>query len=126
MKLGTAVKNIALSQKVTRKTVWEIRKRFEKDGDYGLKDHMHGRLFEPLSQEFYDLVVQEWKKYKCGARKLHIILKKKGFAVSLRKISQILVREGFQKPFPKRKNQENTSDMSGHCQTICGTLIGTP
>lgn len=49
------------------------------------------------------MVVQEWKKYKCGARKLHAILKKRGFGVSLRKISQVLVKEGFQKPFPKRR-----------------------
>jgi len=64
---------------------------------------MPGRLFEPLNANFYDLVVQEWKKYKCGARKLHAILKKKGFGVSLRKISRVLVEEGFQKPYLKRR-----------------------
>jgi len=88
---------------VSRITVWKIKKRFEKYGEYGLKDHKPGRLFEPLNNNFYDLVVQEWKKNKCGARKLFVILKKKGFGVSLRKISQVLVREGFQKSFPKRK-----------------------
>jgi len=49
------------------------------------------------------LVISEWRKYKCGARKLHAIFKKKGFNVSRRKIEQVLVKEGFQKPFPKRR-----------------------
>lgn len=47
--------------------------------------------------------MQEWKKQKCGARKLYVIFKKKGFKVSRRKIEQVLIKEGFQKPFPKRK-----------------------
>ncbi len=97
------VGRIALAQRVTRKTVWEIKKKFEKYGEEGLKDHKPGRLFEPLSPKFYDLVVKEWKKLKCGARKLHAIFKKKGFKVSRRKIEQVLVKEGFQKSVPKRK-----------------------
>lgn len=47
--------------------------------------------------------MQEWKKQKCGARKLYVVFKKKGFKVSRRKIEQVLIKEGFQKPFPKRK-----------------------
>lgn len=56
-----------------------------------------------MNSKFYDLVIQEWKRYKCGARKLHAILKKKGFKVSLRKISQVMVKEGLQKPCLKRR-----------------------
>ena len=83
--------------------LWKIEQRYKKYGENDLKDHKPGRLFEPLSAKFYDLVVGEWKIYKCGARKLHFILKKKRFKVSLRKISQVLVKYGFQKPFPKRQ-----------------------
>lgn len=68
-----------------------------------MKDHKHGRLPEPLSQKFYNLVVKEWMKQKCGARKFHIIFKKKGFSVSRRKIEQVLIKEGFKKSVPKRK-----------------------
>lgn len=60
-------------------------------------------MFEPLSAKFYTLVIEEWKKYRCGARKLHAIMQKKGFSVSLRKISQVLVKEGFQKPNMKKR-----------------------
>jgi putative transposase len=84
-------------------TVWRIQQAYNKWGDDGLKDHRAGRLFEPLNAKFYDLVIAEWKKNKCGARKLHVILKNKGFSVSLRKISQVMKTEGFQKPFPKRQ-----------------------
>src|SRR3990167_2597789 len=98
-----AIKNVALAQHITRKSVWELKTKFEKYGEDGLIDHKPGRLFEPLNSKFYDLVIEYWKKYKCGARKLHAILKKKGFSVSLRKISQVLVKEGFQKPCLKRR-----------------------
>ena len=77
--MGMPIKRIALAQKITRKSVWEIKKKYKKYGEHGLKDHKSGRLFEPLSSKFYDLVILEWKKQKCGARKLHAILKKKGF-----------------------------------------------
>lgn len=83
--------------------LWKIKKRYEKDSDYGLKNHKPGRLFEPLNPKFYDLVIKEWKKNKCGARKLHVILRKKGFSVSLRKISQVMIREGLQKPDLKKR-----------------------
>jgi len=48
-------------------------------------------------------VVEKWKKNRCGARKLYKIIRQDGFKVSLRKISQILVHEGFQKPCLKRQ-----------------------
>jgi putative transposase len=78
--------------------VWRIKQKFETDGKEALKDHTPGRLFEPLSYKFYDEIIDGWKYYRCGARKLHQIFKKKGFSVSLRKISQVLIKEGFQKP----------------------------
>jgi transposase InsO family protein len=68
-----------------------------------LVDHKAGRLFEPLSATFYNLVIDEWKSHKYGARKLHAVLKKRGSCVSLRKISQVLVAEGFQKPNLKKR-----------------------
>jgi biotin operon repressor len=94
---------IALSMKITRMAVWKIWQKYKKYGNHGLVDHKSGRLFEPLNSKFYDHVISKWKEYKCGARKLHFILKHEGFGVSCRKIEQVLVKEGFQKPFPKRQ-----------------------
>lgn len=73
------------------------------DGNYAFKDKKQGRPFEPLNAQFYNLVIEEWKRNKCGARKLKAILDKKGFNVSLRKISQVMVKEGLQKPVPRRQ-----------------------
>lgn len=92
-----------MAQKISRIAVWKIRINYKKYGKDALKDHKPGRLFEPLNPKFYDVVVCGWKRQKCGARKLHAILKKKGFRVSRHKIEQVLIREGFQKPFPKRR-----------------------
>ena len=86
-----------------RKTIWEINKKYNCFGENGLKDHRPGRLFEPLNHKFYDIVIQEWKRNKCGARKLYQVLRKKGFSVSLRKISQVMIKEGFQKPCKARQ-----------------------
>lgn len=83
---------------MSRVTVWKIKKRFQQNGELALRDHKPGKLPLPLSSKFYDLVISTWKRNKCGARKLHAILKKQGFSVSLRKISQVMVKEGFQKP----------------------------
>jgi putative transposase len=94
---------VALSMKISRMALWKIEQKYKKWGKEGLKNHKSGRLFEPLSNKFYEQVISEWKRYKCGARKLHIIFKKRGFKVSRRKIEQVLVQEGLQKPFPKRK-----------------------
>ena len=94
---------VALAQKVSRMAVWKIVQAHKKYGPDGLRDHKPGQLFEPLNPTFYKKIVDEWKKQRCGARKLNAIFKKRGFGVSLRKISQVLVREGFQKPCPKRR-----------------------
>jgi hypothetical protein len=73
------------------------------EGDLAFKDKRKGRPFEPLNAKFYNLVIEEWGKNKCGARKLKAVLDRKGFFVSLRKISQIMIQEGFQKPCKKRQ-----------------------
>tara|TARA_Y100000310_G_C20593126_1_gene769133 strand:- start:363 stop:1181 length:819 start_codon:yes stop_codon:yes gene_type:complete len=97
------VNEIALAQNISRVAVWKIRKKYEQWGDDGLKDHKPGRLFEPLSLRFYKLVITEWKKTKYGARKLKAHFDRKGYKVSLRKIQQVMVKEGFQKPNPKKQ-----------------------
>jgi len=97
------VQDVALAQKVSRISVWKIYQTYKKWSYDGLRDHKAGRLFEPLNSKFYQRVIDEWQKQRCDARKLHTILKKKGFGVSLRKISQVMKTEGFQKPCPKRQ-----------------------
>ena len=70
-------KNIAMAMKVSCVAIWKIEQRYKLDGLNGLKDHKPGRSFEPLNPKCYDLICSEWKDNKCGARKLHSILKRK-------------------------------------------------
>jgi len=51
---------IALSMKISRKAVWKIEQKYKKWGKEGLKDSRPGRLFEPLSHKFYELVLFLW------------------------------------------------------------------
>jgi len=88
---------------VSRMTIWKLEQKYELYGDSGLKNFPTGRPFEPLNQNFYDLVIKEWRRNRCGARKLYQVMKRKGFSVSLRKISQVMIKEGLQKPCPKRQ-----------------------
>lgn len=97
------INRIALAQKINRKTVWEINKKFKIRGNDGLETHKSGRPFESLNINFCNLVIKEWKNNKCGARKLHAVFKRKGFGVSKCKIEQVMIKEGFQKPFLKRR-----------------------
>jgi len=92
-----------LAQKISRMEIWRIRKKFERDGLLALKDHKPGAPKQPISPKFRERVVKEWQKQRCGARKLHVILKLKGFGVSLRKVREILVEKGFVKCVPKRR-----------------------
>ena len=94
---------IAMAMGVSRMAIWKIVQKYKADGEEGIKTHSPGRLFEPLSSKFYNLVVEEWKKNKCGARKLYAVMTRKGFSVSRRKIEQVLIAEGLQKPVKRRK-----------------------
>lgn len=94
---------VACAQRVSRMAIWKVWRSYQEYGEDGLKDHTPGRLFEPLNPKFYKKVVEEWKRNRCGARKLHAVLKRQGFGVSLWKISQVMRVEGFQKPCPKRQ-----------------------
>lgn len=98
-----AINRIAQAQKVSRKTIWEIKKKFKAKGILALENNKGGRPFEPLAPKFYQLVIDEWQENRCGARKLHAIMMRKGFTVSRRKIEQVLKAEGLQKHVLKRQ-----------------------
>ena len=100
---GMSRSRICQAMMISRMALWKIEQRYKADGEFGLKDHKPGRLFEPLNERFYELVVDSWKNNRCGARKLHAMLKRKGFSVSRRKIEQVMKAEGFQKAVLKRQ-----------------------
>lgn len=100
---GKSKTDICKAMGISRMALWKIGKRYKKYGEEGLKDHLAGRPLVPLNNKFYSLVVETWKENKCGARKLHRIIKDKGFLVSRRKIEQVMKSEGLQMPVVKRQ-----------------------
>lgn len=92
-----------MAQKISRMTVWRLKQSFKKNNNLAFISQKKGRPFEPLNPKFYNFVVEQWKQNKCGARKLHEVMKQKGFGVSRRKIEQVLVAEGLQKEFLRRQ-----------------------
>lgn len=92
-----------MAQNINRSTIYRLKRRFEKEGVLAFKDRKTGRPFESLNPSAYDLIVKTYHENKCGARKLHAIMKRKGFGISRRKIEQVLILEGFQKSTPRRQ-----------------------
>lgn len=98
---------IAEIQKISKSMVYRLLKKFNASGIDGMITHKPGRLFEPLSPKFYNLVVETWKENKCGSRKLYQVLKRKGFSVSQKKIQQVMDFEKLTKPCLKRRGQKS-------------------
>lgn len=88
---------------VSRMTIWNIEQKYSQYGSSSFATKKPGRPFEKLNESYTKIIIDLWYKNRCGARKLHMISTKKGYCVSKNKIEQILIENGFQKPFPKRK-----------------------
>lgn len=95
-KLGiTPVAKIAEWRKVPKRTAYYLIEKYKKGGYESLAPRTKGRKKEPLNPKFTQLVIEEWKKHKCGSHKLWLRLKSKGFNVSQRKIQNVFNENGF-------------------------------
>ena len=64
-----------------------------------------GRPKRPINSTFMQKVVDIRAKDDYGCQKIHIVLKRQGFAVSQRQIQRILVEQGLTEPCVKRRGQ---------------------
>lgn len=92
---GVPVSQIAAWRRVPKRTIYYLRERYRKGGYNALEPHPRGRKKEPLNSNFITLVIDEWRRYKCGSHKMWLRLKSKGFNVSQRKIQEIFNENGF-------------------------------
>lgn len=91
----TPISEIARNRKVPKRTVYYLIQRY-KQGGYGvLEPKLRGNKAEPLNPKFVQLVIEEWKKHKCGAHKMQLRLQAKGFKVSERKIQAVYNENNF-------------------------------
>jgi len=103
--LGKSPTKIALTQKVSRQTVYDLVNGFKKEGSAFLSDKKIGRPCTTPCGAFVEQVVQLRNESDYGSEKLHFVLKKRGFTVSQRQIQKILDLKGLTDPCPKRRGQ---------------------
>ena len=80
---------------ISRQTVYNIIKKYQEQGVYGLQDQRPGILEESLNPKFYANIVALRKTYGWSAGMLEKHFKEKGFSVSHNKINRVIKREGL-------------------------------
>ena len=111
--------NIAKDYKISRQTIYDVQKRFKKEGLIGLQDHIPGPLERVMNARFYDFVVQKRNTNDWGAIRLKAFFEKEGFSVSSYQIHKIIKKESIlrkkmgKKTKPKyvRYQAENCNDL---------------
>jgi transposase InsO family protein len=86
---------IAKRYGVSRQTIYDVQKRFKKEGLIGLQDHLPGPLEKTINPKFYELVVQKRRTNDYGAVRLKAFFKKEGFFVSTYQIHKIIKKESI-------------------------------
>ncbi len=99
---GISTSKIALSQKVTPRTVQILVKIYKEQDWDGLKDHKTGRPETTLNPKI-EKIIFNLRKFSYGACRIENILKIKGFSISHRQIEKLLVRNGLVKPNIKKQ-----------------------
>lgn len=102
-KKGFSASSISLAQKISKRTVYKILKKYEEYGWDGLKDHKTGRPETVLNPKVQSMIVDMRNKYGYGACHIEQILKRKGFSISHRQIEKVLIRNGLVVPNLKKQ-----------------------
>src|SRR3989344_8489483 len=100
---GTPASQIAISQKVFKRTVYKIVDKYEQEGWDGLKDHKTGRPETVLNQNAIVVILDLRKRFGYGAGRIETVLNKKGFSISHRQIEKILIRNCMVLANPKKQ-----------------------
>ena len=92
---GISVSNLALAQKIDRRTVYKIIDKYKEYGWEVLKDHKTGRPETILNRNTEIIILDIRKRYGYGACHIEQILRRKGFSISHRQIEKVLIRNGL-------------------------------
>lgn len=101
---GMPVKLIASHLQISVRTTQYVIKHYKVNGMF-IPHALNRRPKQEINSNFKNIIKQEWKIYQCGSVKLHILLKRKGFGVSQRKIQQVMDEFKLTAPCPKRRGQ---------------------
>ena len=100
---GAPTNQIALSQKISRISVFKIMQKYKEMSWDGLKDYKTGRPETVLNAKTADIILNLRKSFNYGACHIEQILKRKGFSISHRQIEKLLVRNALVKPNIKKQ-----------------------
>lgn len=102
---GRSATSIARIQKISRQMVYKLAAKYKKEGKAAYKAKKTGRPRQRLNPAFVKNVVKIRESSDYGKEKIHFVLTKKGFSVSVRQIQKILDENGLTDPCPKRRGQ---------------------
>jgi putative transposase len=85
--------------------VYRLVSKHKKLGELAYKALKAGRPKQPINSAFVQKVVDIRKEDDYGSEKIHVVLKREGFAVSQRQIQRILDEQGLTEPCEKRRGQ---------------------
>jgi transposase InsO family protein len=106
-KNGRSATSIARIQRMSRRYVYKLVKKFEEEGILAYKAKIPGRAKQPLNSSFVKKVIDIRKQTDYGSEKIHFVTSKEGFNVSQRQIQRILDEFGLTDPCPKRRGQRS-------------------
>lgn len=100
---GVSTSKVCLCQGISRVTVSKLMRVYNELGWEGLKDHKTGRPETVLNPKAVIVILDLRNQYGYGAGRIEQVLKRKGFSISHRQISKVLVRNGLVLPNPKKQ-----------------------
>lgn len=95
--------DVALSQRVSDRTVRDIMRVYADFGWEGLQDHKTGRSETALNPNAVIIILDLRKHFGYGACRIEQLLKNKGFGISHRQIEKVLVRNDCVTPNVKKQ-----------------------
>ncbi len=104
MEKGTPVSRIAWAQKVDRRWVRELHRRYRETGELPVP-RRPGRKPSPVPAEDASLVLRYWERYGMGACGLELAMRRDGAHVPHNRIHAILKARGLAAPDPKKQRR---------------------
>lgn len=100
---GMAIDRIALAQRIHRRCIYQILKKFEEYGRDGLRDQRTGRSETVLNPRAEIIILDLRRRFGYGACRIEFILKDRGFGISHRQIEKVLIRNHLVLPNIKKQ-----------------------
>ncbi len=104
-RLGRSATSIAKIQKISRRYVYKLVKKFKKFGISVYEGKKSGRPKIDINPTFMKKVVEIRKRDDYGSEKIYFVMNKEGFRVSQHIIQRILDEQKLTDPCPKRRGK---------------------